>query len=74
VRVPVSSEHGIAGCGKSLFFRRSGLEPRRKVLALNGLQPLKRVFSFFCCIFPQALQPCYSGRDIRTNFILGDFP
>jgi hypothetical protein len=51
VRVPVSSGHGIAGCGKSLFFRRSGLEPRRKVLALNGLQPLKKACSFFAAFF-----------------------
>src|ERR1700692_3398453 len=52
VRTPVFVRHGFTGRGKSLLFRRSGLEPRREGLALNGLQPLKKAFS--CCIFPRA--------------------
>jgi hypothetical protein len=36
---------------KLLFFRRPGLQPRRKAPATGGLQPLKKAFvEFFRCL------------------------
>jgi hypothetical protein len=55
------------------FFRRSGLQRRRKSLALNGLPfivgnegPLKNP-SFFCCIFFGALCVLQAPLDAKKG-------
>ena len=47
------------------------LQRRRKLRALNGLQPLKEAFSSFCCIFPQPVQP---RRNVAINLEASSCP
>jgi hypothetical protein len=62
IQAALDSTAGLTACEKSLLFRRSELKfilslegLRRKVLALNGLQPLKKALSSFVVLCRQVV-------------------